>query len=958
MDELRQGFRAAAEVGIGAEERRIRGAVERGLFGSASAVTKIGRYTIEREIGSGASGRVYEGTDPALDRRVAIKTFKNAFDSPEATALIRSEAQAIARVQHPNVVTVFDVGLEGDDLFIAMELVEGIDLREWLAGRKRPREAVLQVMRAAGRGLAAVHAGGLVHRDFKPANVLLDADGRVRLADFGLATVVDVLEEAAASSSAMEVTDGASEPDCTLSRTRTIVGTPGYMAPEQHEGRSVDAAADQFAFCVTLFEALAGRRPFVATSLEDLALRKRGPIDWPDSTIIEPWLAVVLGRGLHADPEARFASMEALVDALQPPSSGRSRWLIGGAVTLAATIAVVSSLAGDGPCERFAEQAERAWQPATAEEVAAAIESTNVPHAESTNARVREGLDARFAALRTLHREVCAVAHATEDPPPSSAAALDCLAIQYRDLASVVAVLEQADVRIADRAAPLVAELPHADACRPERVDDAPRPSEDEAAEVAALRAELAAARALTRAAHYDEARDKLEALESAAVELEFEPVRLEVELVSASLASAVHEHAAAHQAYEDIAVRAAAAGADELAATAMLRVAQACTQPDERLDLERARWWARHAQALVDALDDPELEAELLTVRGAIGVEGGSPDVAQRHLEAAVEIFSVHRPDSLRLADAHQLLAIALALQQKHRDAQQHFELSVAAREALLGPVHPRVGDGLLNLANHLAVNGQTERGIAAAERALTIAESNSLTDDETMRLYLEAMGVNLVYADRGEEAREYFDRALVLAERSLGPDHPVVLALVANLGILAIGTGDHEEAIHRLERAVEGLTQHAPDDANRLRVALINLGRAYREAGRYDAAESALQRALVISSGAAAADVWSALGQLASVRGRYELAVQHYAHEVEVSDAHDTDTLRAAARWRLAGALIQTGELERAKDLGCWAVAHLEDQVEGIYAGARTEAEGWLAEEGVDCEARPLTP
>jgi len=856
-------------------------------------------------------------------------------------------------VQHPNVVSVFDVGLAGDELFIAMELVEGIDLRAWLAERTRPRESVLEVMRAAGRGLAAVHAGGLVHRDFKPANVLLDAEGRVRLADFGLATVVDVLEEAAASSGAMEVTDVGCDSERTVSRSRTIVGTPGYMAPEQHEGRTVDAAADQFAFCVTVFEALAGQRPFGGNSLEDLARRKRGPIEWPDAAVIEPWLAAVLTRGLEVEPEARFESMDALVDALQPPRSGRSRWVIGVGVTLAATVAAVSSLGDEGPCDHFARQVHETWQPDRAERVALAIASTEVPHAETTNARVREGLDGRFEALGALHREVCEVAHDSEDPPPNTAASLDCLAMQFRDLASVVAVLEHADIRSADRGAPLVAELPRPAACRPERVDDAPTPSEEDAVAVASLRADLATARTLTRAAHYDEAQQQLESIETAAADVDFVPLGLEIDMLAASLAAATHEHVDALARYEDVAVRAAAAGADDIAATAMLRVAHGYSQPDDNLDLERARWWTRHAEALVEAQDDPELEAELLLVRGAIGVEGGSPDVAERSLEDAVEILAAHAPDSLRLADAHQLLAIALALQQKHRGAQQHFERSVAAREALLGPLHPRVGDALLNLANHLAVNGQTERGIAAAERALSIAQANKLTDRENMRLYYEAMGVNLVYAGRSDEARGYFERALELAEQTVGPDHPVLLALVANLGILAIGSGDYDDAIAKLERAVEGLTQHAPDDGNRLRVALINLGRAYREAGRYAEAESTLQRALAIASGAAAADVWSALGQLASVQGHRELAVQHYAHEVEVSDAYDTDPLRAAARWRLAGALIGTGELDRAQALGCWAVAHLEGQADGIYAKTKAEAQGWLDEQEADCDA-----
>src|SRR5205814_3700317 len=229
----------------------------------------VGRYRILHVLGSGGMGVVYAAFDPELQRQVALKLVRNegaGVDDELRTRLTR-EAQAMARVRHPNVITVFDVGSWCGQLFVAMEAIDGSTLSTWLEVQPRSVAEILQVLHAAGRGLAAAHAAGLVHRDFKPDNVLIGADGRVCVTDFGLARPVTMREPSSPSH------DGDTEPwTLALTQAGTAVGTPAYMAPEQMRGDTADERADQFSFCVALFEALYGVRPFAGRSMGEIEL--------------------------------------------------------------------------------------------------------------------------------------------------------------------------------------------------------------------------------------------------------------------------------------------------------------------------------------------------------------------------------------------------------------------------------------------------------------------------------------------------------------------------------------------------------------------------------------------------------------------------------------------------------------------------------------------------------------
>jgi len=297
----------------------IRRQVAASLFDEPHEPSTIGRFQVLRVVGAGGMGVVYAARDPQLDRTVALKLLRPAQLGPASQQRLLREAQAMARLQHPNVLAVYDAGVHASQVWIAMEYEGGGTLGDWLRAAPRRWSEVVEVLAQAGRGLAAAHAAGLVHRDFKPANVLVGG-GRIRISDFGLARLG---EEALADveRTADEHAGALAEP---MTRTGVVLGTPAYMAPEQLAGGQASARSDQFAFCVVLFEALHGHRPFRGDDLAQLReALQRGAIV-RSTRPVPRRLQALLGRGLQVDPERRFASMDALLAELARVRGDRS----------------------------------------------------------------------------------------------------------------------------------------------------------------------------------------------------------------------------------------------------------------------------------------------------------------------------------------------------------------------------------------------------------------------------------------------------------------------------------------------------------------------------------------------------------------------------------------------------------------------------------------------------------
>jgi serine/threonine protein kinase len=307
--------------------------------------SKIDRFRIIRKLGEGGMGSVYAAFDTVLDRRIAVKVVrpdrKNVVDGVTARDRLLREAQAMARLSHPNVVAVLDVGDLGEDIYVALEYVDGMTLTSWLAERPRSWREIVATFREAGKGLVAAHEAGLVHRDFKPDNVMVSRDGRILVTDFGVVSM-------SGGASPVDGSEGASGAVSSVTYAGLRVGTLPYMAPEQHAGEPADVRADQFSFCVALWEALFGVRPFVGNNEAALEAAKRdGRIEPVTHVRVPRWLAPPLRRGLAARAGDRWPSLGALLGALaNDPAVRRRRIAIAAAIGLVVAAAVTLALAG------------------------------------------------------------------------------------------------------------------------------------------------------------------------------------------------------------------------------------------------------------------------------------------------------------------------------------------------------------------------------------------------------------------------------------------------------------------------------------------------------------------------------------------------------------------------------------------------------------------------------------
>lgn len=313
---------------------------------------RVGPYRVRSRLGAGGMGVVYRAWDGRLDRDIALKVLAPRSGGSSHSPHLLEEARLAAQVVHPNVVQVFDIGEVDDRVFVAMELAEGRDLRAWLHERRRDRADILALFVQAGEGLVAVHEAGLVHRDFKPGNVLIGRDGRPQVADFGLARLC-----------APQQTQPSVE-----TQPRFVEGTPWFIAPELYEGEEGDARVDQYAFCVSLREALEGRNPFAGLDTGELRRTKSVPLAAtpPDLQRVPAGVWAVLRRGMAPDPADRYPNMRALVDDLRrPPSRWRAWWGVAGAGagTLAMTWMLVSppGPARPDPCTATHAQLDAAW---------------------------------------------------------------------------------------------------------------------------------------------------------------------------------------------------------------------------------------------------------------------------------------------------------------------------------------------------------------------------------------------------------------------------------------------------------------------------------------------------------------------------------------------------------------------------------------------------------------------
>jgi tetratricopeptide (TPR) repeat protein len=786
----------------------------------------IGRYRVQGVIGTGAMGVVYSAYDPELDRLVAMKLLRaDALLLERAedlqTRLLR-EARAMARLSHENVVAVYDTGTFEGRVFLAMELVPGTSLSVWLTSSPRRWQEVLERYVSAGRGLSAAHTAGLVHRDFKPDNVLVGTDGRVRVTDFGLARPVVPLP--AESTRALESSARLSfEPGggahALETRPGVVAGTPAYMAPEQLLGKPADERSDQFSFAVALYEGLYGERPFGAPSMEGLAVeilsgRVREP---PKDSRVPGWVRHAVLRGLRAAPAERYPSMASLLSSLE-----RRTWRMRRRVFIPATVCL--AFLGGFVGYRFAVH-ERApvcrgaearltgvWDAKEKREGESAFLATHAPYAAfawATSARILDDYAKAWVAMRTDACEATRVR--AEQSEEVLELRVGCLEDRLRTVAALTKLFGMADAKVAERAVDAVQSLPPLETCSNVAALRAgvPPPRDTSTATGAAeVRSLIAEASALERAGKYNEGLGIATTSVTRARALAYLPVEAEALHELGLIQGGRGDSKEAEATLEEAAAVAEAGSHHEVAARAWIDLAYFIGVGEARFD--RGERWLRYAAVAIDRLGGNEvLEAERIERLGLIDDGLGRPEEAMRDFERALALFRKNLgPADGAVAKTLDAMAV-VEFERGHYDASRELDTrALALDEEVYGRLHPSVALDLNNRANSLWRLDRYDEALVDLHRSLDILERTLGPDHADIFVVLDSLGNVLVSRSSYDEALAVLTRArsvLEKAGRAALPDYATVLN---DLGHLLRERGSFGEALALHEQALGVLT------------------------------------------------------------------------------------------------------------------------------------------------------
>jgi serine/threonine protein kinase len=833
----------------------------------------IGRYVVLGLVGRGGMGEVYAAYDPELDRKVAVKLLRvkpgNGVSRNEGRQRTLREAQAIARLSHSNVVVVFDVGTFQDQVFIAMEFVEGNTVSYWLQAASRSWQDILRVFMAAGCGLAAAHEKGLVHRDFKPDNVMVGRDNQVRVMDFGLARQMNEKADGSASGdkssrvNASEIsghgeerTTPTTEPpvvalaaegaaaidpdlfvdtvvlptttsaealppqttaagmfDVRLTRTGAMMGTPAYMAPEQFLGTATDARTDQFSFCVALYEALYGERPFAGNTMYALTNNVvQGKVrDAPANADVPLWIRKILLRGLRPTAGERYRSMGELLEALgKNPATVRRKILVSLAgallpvaliVGIRQTVADHRAVCGGGPAKlagvwEFSRPGEP--EPARKARIRSAFLSTGKSYAAEVHATVARVLTGYAQSWAAMYEEACETQNRGEQSAEVLDLRMSCLQERLGGLRALTDVFSDANGEVVENAVSAANALGSLDRCA-----DVPllrsivRPPEDPAtrAKVADLRRRLADLKARSDAGRWKEVLKATHAAEAEARTLGYQPLAAELFLLEGQVVGRANDAKAAENALIEAFWAADASRHDEVRATVATEIVFVVGYQQGRFD--EAERWSRTAEAVLQRLGGHELlRAWQLNNIGAVyGLRGQGQ--------------------------------AALLANQK----------ALALKERALGRDHPDVGISEGNIAVELAGLSRNQEALVHVDRSVALIENGLGASHPVLANELNNRGEILDALGRPREARQSFERARVIWERELGLDDRNLAYALTGIGLSYLAEDDPGSALAPLERAFKIREAHEVDPSKRAetRFALArSLWEANRDRGR----------------------------------------------------------------------------------------------------------------------------
>ncbi len=981
------------------EYQRKRAELRARILGDPVERFAIGRFQVLKRLGEGGMGVVYAAYDETLDRKVAIKVLRGRASDTAQTRLLR-EAQALARLSHRNIVAVHEVGEHEGQTFLAMEFVRGQSLDKWLE-TPRPWREVLDVFLQAGRGLEAAHRAGLIHRDFKPHNAILGDDGQVKVLDFGLARA----SGAAPLEAAQAEDDAASEAPkgalaVSLTHTGAILGTPAYMAPEQHQGRPADARSDQFGFCAALYEGLYRQLPFDATTLAELITKiVEGELQAPPRDVNVPqWIRKILWTGLSVEPDARFPSMTALLAALErdPARQRRRVALAAGALTLmtggSVALARLQAPEAAAPCADIPQLFDATWNDARRSTSAQVFTTSDLGFASDSWSVIEPTLD-RYAADWSSARARSCEAHAgglISDNLYDRASA--CFERRRAHVDSLLTAFAEADATVLENAAVAVAQLPTLTTCSDEQqlVAELPPPENPEAAaRVSAARESLARARGQIDLGKYDDAVTIATEASSLASELDYRPLAAESDLVSGTAFLWRSQGPEAERALSEAARHAITSGHDKAAAEAIAR--RVYVRAEYLNETARAEADAWLVTSLVERTGNQPMLSWLADNNLAVVAERADDQgLAVARYRRALATTEAAR-EELRYQRAITLRNLGLVERGRYDDRAAEAYLTEAATlaESQLGSQHPLVatfiasaGAARLDMEHVEQAESELRRALAIAEASPESATSAS-TSVETLQYLAE-----LARIYRRPDARELAERCISTARAIFGADHPRVdfyqIVLAANLH-----AGTPESLDEKLESWAQAVTvagplisararelaadalimRDAPALARRhteLALAMLdestppdNIERALPTQikgeillmlGQLDGAEAALVRSRELYTNAGnhrrATEPTRLLGDLHRARGHHDEAIAAYRETLETYESFDADHPELAAlRLDLARAIVDAGgDREEARALANLALAAYTKLGDG-FAPEAEAARAWLA-------------
>ncbi len=915
----------------------------------------LGRYVTLDTLGSGGMGIVLSAYDSKLDRRVALKLLHpHTRTDPENHARLIREAQALAKLSHPGVVAVYDVGEVRGQVFIAMEFIDGPNLRRWTHEAKRSAAEVIAVFRDAARGLIAAHDAGIVHRDFKPDNVLIGPGGRAHVTDFGLA-----LESYAAVPSQNESSRaGSSTASSRLTETGMVMGTPAYMPVEQHAGKPTDHRSDQFSFCVSFYEALYGVRPFCGANGTELCQSiKRGQIPPPPPGVSVPRrVHRAILKGLALKPESRHASMRELLRAITAPTRNRRTWVLGGIVGLCVGAgAVASAEPTQRPCSSFQRTIEEVYGSQQRSEIRAAFKSTKLPHADASFESTARTLDAFTKDWAAVAADACLATERGETSEHMLDLRMNCLNRARSRLSATIEVLRQANKEVVQQGVALASSQDELELCSDldalQRTTVLPTDAA-EADEATALFAALDRVEAMRSAGKKEEAKMLFADYEPRLAKSSFPPVVAYAGWIRGRLLGTDNNAAAAMEHFKRAYVVSLENGMDGLAATTASSIGFYASE--FRVDLEQADHYLQIAGALAKASGSAHVQAAVAGNLVALRIRQSRFDEALEAARSGLALAqSPKTPRPLVVAYAH----LALARVLRHRDGPRSAIPSILeARDYVLeelGSTHPVLVGIYSEQASVAREIGNYDDAFVHANAALE--QARAAFGEGSLDEAYELANVATVAGSLGRkrEALDMLARVDEVFARAQGETHPSRAGVMNNRAVIFTELSDWDGAeaafagaLHIAETNADG-----PDAMSATLLRNLALVCIYKDdlSKAADYAQTALTQGLAVHG-----ESHMETGMTHVVLGRIALGQKDFASarasiQRAVEIGHDSTSETASYDFYLARALVEdpsSTAADRRRGLSLARSAEKTTAEATDLEGTHTEILDWLAE------------